>query len=78
MNVVMKKIYSLLKKSELSKFILHVKISSLIFSALSEEEMKNLQRSERALLFQSETCSQALLFGNLAKYCLLCYMYDLT
>ena len=38
MNVVMKKIYSLLKKSELSKFILHVKISSLIFSALSEEE----------------------------------------
>ena len=50
----MKKIYNFPKKSELSKFILHVKISSLIFSALSEEEMKNLQRSERALLFQSE------------------------
>ena len=24
------------------------------------------------------TCSQALLFGSLAKYCLLCYMYHLT
>ena len=40
LQVVIKKVtIQFPKKSELSKFILHVKISSLIFSALSEEEM---------------------------------------
>ena len=64
----MKKSYNFPNKPELSKFIFHMKISWLIFSAVSEEEMKNLQRSERALVFQRE----AMFFRNL------CYMHDLT
>ena len=44
----MKKIYNFPKKSELPTFILPVKISRLIFSAVSGVEMKNLQRSEHA------------------------------
>ena len=68
LQVVMKKSYNFPNKPELSKFILHMKISWLIFSAVSEEEMKNLQRSERALVFQRE----AMFFRNL------CYMHDLT
>ena len=42
---VLKKIYHFPKKSELLKFILPVKISWLIFSAVSRAEMGNLQRS---------------------------------
>ena len=42
----MKKIYNFLEKSELPKFILPVKISWLIFSAVSGMEMK--ERSEKS------------------------------
>jgi len=44
----MKKIYNFPEKSELPEFILPVKISWLIFSAVSGMEIKNLQRSEQA------------------------------
>ena len=48
LHVVMNKIYNFPKKSELPKFILLVKISWLVFPAVSMVEMKNLQRSEQA------------------------------
>ena len=48
LHVVMNKIYNCPEKSELPKFILQVKISWLIISAVSGMEMKNLQRSEQA------------------------------
>ena len=47
LRVVMKKIYNFPKKSE-PKFIFPVKISWLIFSAISGMEMKDLQRSVQA------------------------------
>jgi len=43
-----KKIYNFPEKSELPKFILPLKISWLIFCAVSGVEMKNLQRSGQA------------------------------
>ena len=46
----MKKIYNFPEKSELPKSIILVKISWLIFSAVSGVEMKNLQRSEQTFL----------------------------
>ena len=46
LQVVMKKIYNFLEKPELPKFILPVKISWLIFSAVSGMEMK--ERSEKS------------------------------
>ena len=55
LHVVMKKSYNFPKKSELSKFILQVKIIvGFHYCAVSEVKMTNLQRSELALVFQSE------------------------
>ena len=54
---VMKKIYHFPKKSELPKFILPVKISWLIFSAVSHAEMGNLQRSEPVTFSSCSCCS---------------------
>jgi len=54
--VVMKKIYNFREKSELPKFILPVKISWLIFSAVSRVEMKNLQRSRQAHFLLPRPC----------------------
>ena len=44
----MKNIYNFSEKPELPKLILPVKISWLVFSAVSEVEMKNLQRLDEA------------------------------
>jgi len=48
LRVVLKKYCNFPKKSELPKFMLPVKISWPILSAVSGVEMKNLQRSEQA------------------------------
>jgi len=54
LHVFMKKIYNFPEKSELPKFILPVKISWSIFAAVSEVEMKNLQRSQQAHFLVSQ------------------------
>ena len=70
LHVVMKKIYNFLKKSELPMFIVPVKISWLIFTAVSGVEMKNLRRSEqvhflvsllrRSMSHSARTCASIL------------------